>query len=82
MRKIHRRNSSSEKPVHQSLDFCAVVRSISQHGYSQRAIARGVGVSLGTVNNWANGVTSPRYETGDRLLFFYEEVQRKGDKPR
>lgn len=56
-------------------DFSVVVRTIGTFGYSQRAIAKRVGVAHTTVNAWANGIATPRYGAGASLLFFLDEVQ-------
>jgi transcriptional regulator with XRE-family HTH domain len=61
-------------PLRTPLDFSRVVHDIEQRGYSQRKIARAVGVAPQTVNNWANNTCEPRYKAGTRLMFLHAET--------
>ena len=63
------------------LDFSAVVGNMVQRGYSQRAIARHTGVAVSTVNRWYLGIASPRFDAGDRLMFFAATLEPEAEKP-
>lgn len=58
------------------MNFQMLVRSLTERGISQRAIARQLHVAPSTVNRWLTDQREPRYHNGEGLLFLAGVAQR------
>lgn len=52
-----------------------IITELNKKGVSCRKIASIMSVSHSTVHNWKNGVCSPNYDLGVKLVAMYESVK-------
>ena len=55
--------------------MCVVL--MTHHGYSEAALAEKIGVNQSTVHRYATGDSSPRYETGEKIVRMYRKIRSK-----
>ncbi|UZJ26969.1 DUF2384 domain-containing protein (plasmid) [Rhodococcus antarcticus] len=64
----HREHQAPPGQRAQSLSFLGVLEKIGSAGVTQVEVAKVVGSSARTVQNWASGANSPRGRSADKLL--------------
>lgn len=73
----------NRKVRYQPVDWFRIIADLKLLGWSHGGIAAEIGVGCtSTISDYARGVTSPRYENGEKLIDLWRMQTNKHHPPR